>query len=74
MGRHERIPAVFSTEGITALVRRGSKAAWSDFNPVLRPREIAWESDTDRFKVGEGVSHWADLDYYQKVGQHEDQI
>lgn len=56
MGRHERIPMVFSTTGITARVRRGSETAWNAFNPILREREIVWESDTDRFKVGDGVS------------------
>jgi hypothetical protein len=25
---------------------------------------MGWESDTNRFKIGDGVNHWADLDYF----------
>lgn len=72
MGRHEHIPMCFSPHGLRFLVRRGTAGEWAAADPVLRGREVAWESDTDRFKVGDGVSHWAELDYYQKVGGHED--
>lgn len=66
MGRHERIPTSFGPR-VKCLLRRGNKAEWNRINPILREREVVWESDTDRFKVGDGVSPWTALDYYQKV-------
>jgi hypothetical protein len=30
----------------------------------LNAGEIGWESDTNKFKIGDGINHWADLDYF----------
>jgi hypothetical protein len=44
--------------------RRGTASEWTSANPVLAAGEFAWESDTNRFKVGNGTNNWADLDYF----------
>lgn len=36
---------------------------WQIVNPVLFKGEIAFESDTKRYKVGDGYSSWNDLPY-----------
>ena len=44
--------------------RRGTAAQWTSANPVLNAGEMGWESDTNKFKMGDGTNHWADLDYF----------
>ena len=44
--------------------RRGTALQWTTANPVLNPGEMGWESDTNKFKIGDGTNHWADLDYF----------
>lgn len=44
--------------------RRGTAAQWTSANPILNIGEIGFESDTNKFKMGDGVNHWADLDYF----------
>ena len=48
--------------------RRGTAQQWLSTNnsqgPVLNAGEIGWESDTNKFKIGDGVNHWIDLDYF----------
>jgi hypothetical protein len=44
--------------------RRGTASEWTSANPVLASGEFAWESDTNRFKIGNGTSNWTDLDYF----------
>jgi hypothetical protein len=48
--------------------RRGTEAQWISTNngngPVLNIGEIGYESDTNKFKIGDGVSHWVDLNYF----------
>jgi hypothetical protein len=48
--------------------RRGTAAQWISTNngdgPVLNPGEIGFETDTGKFKIGNGVDHWIDLDYF----------
>jgi hypothetical protein len=48
--------------------RRGTAAQWISSNagagPVLNAGEIGWESDTNKFKIGDGVNNWASLDYF----------
>lgn len=44
--------------------RRGTAAQWTGANPILAAGEIGFESDTSKFKIGDGVNHWADLIYY----------
>jgi hypothetical protein len=48
--------------------RRGTAAQWISTNtnqgPVLNSGEIGFESDTGKFKIGDGVNHWINLPYF----------
>ena len=48
--------------------RRGTAAQWistdSGSGPILAAGEIGYESDTNKFKIGDGVNHWLALDYF----------
>ena len=43
--------------------RRGKKAFWESENPILRPGEPGFESDTRKLKIGDGETPWNDLPY-----------
>jgi len=45
-------------------LRRNTSSEWAILNPVLLSGEIAFETDTGRLRVGDGISNWSDLDYY----------
>jgi hypothetical protein len=47
--------------------RRGTASQWTSANPILNAGEMGWESDTNKFKIGDGTNHWADLDYFIDV-------
>ena len=51
--------------------RRGTASQWVSSNagagPILNAGEIGWESDTNKFKIGDGVNNWANLDYFADV-------
>ena len=49
-------------------VRRDTKANWETINPILLEGEAAYEQDTDMFKIGDGIKHYSDLPYHNKVG------
>jgi hypothetical protein len=44
--------------------RRGTATQWTTADPILNAGEIGWESDTNKFKIGDGTNHWTDLNYY----------
>jgi len=44
--------------------RRGTAAQWTAADPVLNAGEIGFESDTGKFKIGDGTNHWDDLNYF----------
>jgi hypothetical protein len=48
--------------------RRGTAAQWISTNsgngPILNAGEIGFETDTNRFKIGDGTNHWINLDYF----------
>lgn len=44
--------------------RRDVAADWADKNPILHAGELGYELDTKKFKMGDGITAWADLDYY----------
>jgi hypothetical protein len=48
--------------------RKGTAAQWVSTNggdgPILNAGEIGYESDTNKFKIGDGVNHWIDLNYF----------
>jgi len=51
--------------------RRGTAAQWISTNagagPVLNAGEIGWESDTNKFKIGDGTNNWSSLDYFADI-------
>ena len=47
--------------------RRGTASQWTSAAPILNAGEIGWESDTNKFKIGDGTNHWADLDYFADI-------
>ena len=44
--------------------RRGTANQWTTANPVLAAGEIGFEIDTNKFKLGDGVNQWEDLEYF----------
>lgn len=44
-------------------LRRGTAAAWTSANPTLANGEIGIESDTNYFKIGNGLTAWTGLSY-----------
>lgn len=45
-------------------LRRARSDQWTSTNPVLKIREPAIETDTGKFKIGNGVTAWNDLAYF----------
>lgn len=43
--------------------RRGTATAWTTANPILAEGEMGIETDTDLFKIGDGVTVWSQLSY-----------
>jgi len=54
--------------------RRGTATQWTNANPVLAAGEIGWESNTNKFKIGDGVNTWDDLEYFLNASQLEGSI
>ena len=46
-------------------LRRDDAANWVSANTVLDAGEVGVEIDTNKFKIGDGVSSWNVLDYPQ---------
>jgi len=44
-------------------LRRGTASAWNLANPVLAEGEMGVETDTSKFKIGDGISAWNSLSY-----------
>ncbi len=44
--------------------RRGTETQWNTADPILGAGEIGFESDTNKFKIGDGINHWSDLAYF----------
>ena len=44
-------------------LRRGTASEWTSANPILAQGEFGYESDTSKFKVGDGTASWTALDY-----------
>lgn len=54
---------------ITIQLRGGTAADWTADNPVLAEREMALETDTGLFKIGNGVTAWNSLPYGGIAGE-----
>ena len=44
-------------------LRRATESQWIDKNPILREGEPAFSIDKNKLKIGNGNTHWKDLDY-----------
>ncbi len=44
--------------------RRGTSTQWTSANPTLAAGEIGFETDTGKFKMGNGSSTWTQLSYF----------
>lgn len=47
--------------------RQGTAEEWTEVNPVLAIGEPGYETDTNKFKIGDGLTHWVDLAYQGAV-------
>lgn len=45
--------------------RRGTASQWTSANTVLAAGEIGFETDTNQFKMGDGVTAWSSLSYFK---------
>ena len=45
-------------------VRRDTSANWTSLNPTLSSGEIGYETNTGKFKIGNGSTLWSALDYF----------
>lgn len=48
---------------ITFQFRRGTALQWTNANPVLAQGEPGFETNTGKFKIGDGSTNWVGLDY-----------
>jgi hypothetical protein len=48
-------------------VRRDTAANWSSNNPTLAQGEIGFETNTSKFKIGNGSSVWSTLPYFSQT-------
>jgi hypothetical protein len=48
-------------------LRSDTSTNWTAANPVLLENEFGFETNTGKFKRGNGTNNWADLDYYLSV-------
>ena len=46
------------------ILRRDGSTNWESQNPVLLSGEPGYETDTGKFKIGDGSSTWTQLNYY----------
>lgn len=45
-------------------LRSGTSAQWLQANPILRKGEPGVETNSGKFKIGDGQTFWIDLPYY----------
>ncbi len=54
---------------MTKIIQRNDTSTnWATANPVLATGEVGWESDTKKFKLGDGVTAWNSLAYASSAG------
>ena len=51
-------------------LRGDTKANWLSVNPILAEREPALETDTNRYKIGDGVSTYSQLSYGRNTSEY----
>ena len=45
--------------------RRGTASEWTTANPTLAAGEIGFETDSGKFKIGDGTTAWSSLNYFK---------
>jgi hypothetical protein len=53
-------------------LRRDVAATWTSVNPILGSGEPGIETDTLKMKIGDGVTHWTSLGYFNGGGPAAD--
>ena len=56
-----------ATQITSIKTRRGTAATWTSINPVLDAGEFGYESNTTKFKIGDGTTAWNSLSYATAV-------
>lgn len=54
-----------TTKNAKILLRRDTAANWIAINPILGDGEQGYEKDTGKMKIGDGVTPWNALPYFQ---------
>ena len=49
------------------IIRNDISTNWANANPTPSKAEICIETDTNKYKVGDGVTNWANLPYYNHI-------
>lgn len=49
-------------------LRRDISTSWTSVNPVLGDGEQAYETDTGKMKIGDGILNWTSLPYFAGGG------
>lgn len=47
-------------------LKRANSIRWSELNPILAAGEPGYETDTGRMKIGDEVTPWNQLDYFNE--------
>jgi hypothetical protein len=58
-----------ATEVRQIQVRRDTAANWTSENPTLAEGEIGFETDTGKYKIGDGSTAWTSLKYKSVIGK-----
>lgn len=53
-------------------LRRGAAGQWDTANPTLLYGELVHETNTKKFKIGDGVSLWSALPYGSVDSDNQD--
>lgn len=51
------------SKNIKILSRVDTEEQWQSFNPILEEREIGYNKETGRYKIGDGITPWNELSY-----------
>lgn len=52
-----------TTLNTTFKLKRGTAARWAEVNPILEQGEPGFVYDSNRLKIGDGITAWNDLPY-----------
>lgn len=45
-----------------------TEAEWESSNPIIPEKVVAFSSDNGKYKIGDGIHHWAELSYPEYGG------